>query len=112
MHKTLNRNGFLLILAGMLALFLIFYLLLNSQLQEKQQEETARQESLSRLEEVNRELSAQLKVAGTEDYIVSSAISEYSYMNRNDIRFEYTNPEALYAYSQEELETLMDEMAE
>ncbi len=112
MQRMLNRKGFLLILAGMLVLFLIFYFLLNSQLQEKRQEVSVRQESLSRLEGVNRDLNAQLKVAGTEDYIVSSAITEYSYMNKDDIRFEYSNPEALYAYSQEELAILMDEMAE
>ena len=112
MQRTLNRKGFLLIVAGMLALFLIFYLTLNSQLQEKQQEETVLQESLNRLEDDNRELNAQLNMVGTEDYIVTSAMNEYAYMNKNDIRFEYTNPDALYAYSTRELDIMMEEGSE
>jgi hypothetical protein len=31
-------------------------------------------------------------------------------VNRNDIRFEYTNPEALYAYTEGEIAILMDEL--
>ena len=34
------------------------------------------------------------------------------FVNRDDIRFEFTNPEALYAYTAEELRILVDEMAE
>ena len=31
---------------------------------------------------------------------------------RDDILFEYSNPEALYAYTEEELRILVDEMAD
>ena len=43
---------------------------------------------------------------------MSSAIQNYDFMNKNDIRFEYENPEALYAYSEQEIRILMDEMTE
>jgi PAS domain-containing protein len=48
----------------------------------------------------------------TEEYIVSSAVTQYAFMNRNDLRFRITNPEALYAYTENELKILMDELAD
>ncbi len=110
--RVMNKKGFLLILGIMLAAFLAFYLVLSSQLNQKRDQETARRVSLTRLEETNTELKNQLSLVGTEDYIVSSAMTNYAYMNRNDLRFEFTNPGALYAYTEEELKILMDEIAD
>ncbi len=112
MDKVMNKKGFLLILGIMLAAFLTFYLILNNQLNQKKEKENALRVSLTRLEETNTELKNQLNLVGTEDYIVSSAMTNYAYMNKNDLRFEFTNPEALYAYTEEELKILMDEIAE
>ena len=93
MRKTMTIRGFILILTLVLAVFLTLHLLM-------------------RLEDENRELTDQLSIVGTEDYIVSSARENYSYVSRDDIRFEFTNPEALYTYTEEELRTLVDEMAD
>ena len=41
---------------------------------------------------------------------MTSAVRDYAYVQKDAIRFEYTNPEALYAYTEEELQILMDEM--
>ena len=112
MQKVMNRKGFLLILGIMGILFLTFYLILNSQLNQRRDQENALRVSLTRLEETNKELNNRLNLVGTEDYIVSSARSDYAYMNKNDLRFEFENPEALYAYTEEELKILMDEMAD
>ena len=68
--------------------------------------------ALTRLEDENRELTDQLSIVGTKDYIVSSAMENYSYVKKDDIRFEFSNPEALYTYSEEELRILVDEMAD
>ena len=51
-----------------------------------------------------------LNIIGTDDYIMTSAVRDYAYVQKDAIRFEYTNPEALYAYTEEELQILMDEM--
>lgn len=112
MQKVMNRKGFLLILGIMGVLFLTFYLILNSQLNQRRDRENALRVSLTRLEETNKELNNRLNLVGTEDYIVSSARTDYAYMNKNDLRFEFENPEALYAYTEEELKILMDEMAD
>ena len=49
-------------------------------------------------------------MVGTDEYIMSSAVKDYSYVKKDAIRFEFTNPEVLYAYSETELQILMDEM--
>ena len=64
------------------------------------------------MEEQNKEMNAELSLVGTEDYIVTSAMTNYAFMNKNDLRFQFTNPEALYAYTEDELKILMDEMAD
>ena len=110
MRKTMTFRGFIILLVLMLAVFLTLHLILQNRQREGSQQEAILQEALSRLEDEDRNLTAQLKVVGTDDYIVSSAIRDYAYVNRNDIRFEYTNPEALYAYTEGEIAILMDEL--
>ena len=112
MQRTMNRKGFLLIAGVMLLVFLAFYLVLSNQLGQRREQENALRVSLTRLEETNKELNNRLSLVGTEDYIVSSAIENYSYVRKDDIRFEFSNPEALYTYTEEELKILVDEMAE
>lgn len=112
MQRTMNRKGFLLITGVMLLVFLAFYLILSNQLGQRREQENALRVSLTRLEETNKELNNRLSLVGTEDYIVSSARSDFAYMNKNDLRFEFSNPEALYAYTEEEMKILMDEMAD
>lgn len=112
MNRTMNLKGFALILGTALVIFLTFHLILQNSLNEKTGREKELQVKLTALEEQNKNLNARLNVVGTNEYIVSSAIQNYSFMNKNDIRFEFENPEALYAYSEQEIRVLMDEMTE
>ena len=112
MRRVMNLKGFLVILAAMLAVFLILHPILRGRYHEKAERETALRATLTQLEDENRELTNQLNIVGTKDYIVSSAMENYAYMNKDDIRFEFTNPEALYAYTEEEIRILMDEMVD
>ncbi len=112
MKKTLNYRLFGWMLAAVLAVFLVLYGIASHQLSSRREEETALRATLNRLEDENKEMDAQLKLVDTEDYIVSSAMNNFAFMNRNDLRFQFTNPEALYAYTEEELEILMAETAE
>jgi len=111
-RRTMNWKGFLMILAVMVIVSGTLLLILNNQLRSREEEAAGRRAALSRLEEENRDLKAHLELIGTEDYIVSSAMTNYAYMNKNDLRFEFTNPEALYAYTEEEMRIMLDEMAD
>ena len=110
MYRSMNLKGFLLILAVMLIIFLILHSILRGTLNEKAEEEKILRVKKTRLEEEYNRLNKQLTVVGTDEYIMSSAVRDYSYVKKDAIRFEFTNPEALYAYSEAELQILMDEM--
>ena len=110
MNRTMHLKGFALILGIMLIAFLVLHSTLRSAVDEKTEKEKELRVQLTRLEEENKDLNAQLNVVGTDEYIMSSAVRDYAYVRKNDIRFEYTNPEALYAYSEEELQILLDEL--
>ena len=112
MHETVNWWKFIWISGGLLTAFMILFLLLNHQIQNARQEENGLRKTLTDMEKENVEMNAQLSQVGTEDYIVNSAMTNYAFMNKNDLRFQFTNPEALYAYTEDELKILMDEMAE
>ena len=110
MYRSMNLKGFLLILGIMLLIFLILHSVLRGSANQKAEEEKLLRVKKTKLEEEFKSLNKQLSVVGTDEYIMSSAVKEYSYVKKDAIRFEFTNPEVLYAYSEAELQILMDEM--
>ena len=110
MYRSMNLKGFLLILGIMLLVFLIVHSSLRGTVNEKAEEEKLLRIRKTKLEEEFKSLNKQLNVVGTDEYIMSSAVKDYSYVKKDAIRFEFTNPEVLYAYSESELQILMDEM--
>ena len=106
--KSIRRGQHLITI--MLLVFLILHSALKSTVDEKAEKEKALRVQLTQLEEENKNLINRLDNVGTDEYIMSSAVRDYSYVRKDAIRFEFTNPEALYAYTDEELQILMDEM--
>jgi len=109
-YRSMNLKGFLLILGIMLLIFLVLHSSLKGTANQKSEEEKLLRVKKARLEEEFKDLNRQLNVVGTEEYIMSSAVKNYSYVKKDAIRFEITNPSVLYAYTDEELQILMDEM--
>ena len=112
MRKTVSLAGFLLLFGLELVLFLVPHLIFVGSQGRKAEQVKAQQVALARLEEENKTLKDRQSLIGTDAYIVSSARDNYAYVNKNDIRFEFTNPEELYVYSEEEVSILMSELAE
>ena len=112
MQRTMTIKGFFILLALILAVFLCFHLIMQGDLSRKAEEEEALRQVLAELQEEEKDMKNQLDLVGTEDYIVTSARENYSYVSRDDIRFRYSNPEALYSYTEEELRILVDEVAD
>ena len=110
MYRSMNLKGFLLILGVMLLIFLVLHSALRGTVNEKAEEEKILRVKKTKLEEEFKRLNRELNVVGTDEYIMSSAVKDYSYVKKDAIRFEFTNPEALYAYTDDELQILMDEM--
>lgn len=112
MYRTMNLKGFVLILGLILAVFLTAHLLLKSEGNRQSDTERTLRVTLTRVEEKHKNLGTDLRVVGTDDYIVTSAMQNYAYVNKDDIRFEFTNPEALYAYTDEEVRIMTEELAD
>ncbi len=110
MQRTMNVKGFFVLLAVIVIVFLILFLVLSSKQSEISDRERALQVRLTQLEEENRILNDQMSEVGTKNYIVSNAMDKFAYMGKNDIRFEFSNPKALYTYSAEEMALLLEEM--
>ena len=112
MKKTVNYRQFAWMLGVVIVVFAVLYGIATHHLTETQAEETNLRATLTQLEDQNTTMENQLKLVGTDDYIVSSAMNNYAFMNKEDLRFQFTNPDALYAYTEEELGILMAETAE
>ena len=112
MQRSVSLKGFVLVLGLIVAVFLILHTVLRSGVDERAEKEKELKVRLTRLEEENKDLTTQLNVVDTDDYIRSSAVRDYSFVQKDAIRFEFTNPEAIYGYSEEELAILMDEISE
>lgn len=112
MQRSVSLKGFVLVLGLIVAVFLILHTVLRSGVDERAEKEKELKVRLTRLEEENKDLTTQLNVVDTDDYIRLSAVRNYSFVQKDAIRFEFTNPDAIYGYSEEELAILMDEISE
>ncbi len=110
MNRTMSFKGFALIAGIILAVFLCLHTVLGGSLRQQAEQENALRVQLTRLEEENKNLNARLNAVDTEEYIMTSAVRDYSYVKRDAIRFEYVNPEAIYSYTADEWQILMDEL--
>ncbi|MGN0778761.1 MAG: septum formation initiator family protein [Aristaeellaceae bacterium] len=79
-------------------------------LRTAQERETAMQEELTHLQEIELELSAELEKVGTASYIEARAREDYAFLKPGELRFEVINPKVLEGYTREELQILMDEI--
>ena len=110
MNRSMNIKGFLVIVGTILIVFFTLHILMQNDLHRKAEREEELRSALARLEEENNSLLNQMELVGTENYIAYSAIQNFSYVNKDDIRFEYSNPQALDAYTEAEVRILVEEM--
>ena len=73
-------------------------------------QETALQQTLTRLQNDQLSLTGQIKEIGTSSYIESKARSDYAFLKPGELRFEIVNPEVLEGYTRDEMKIVMDEM--
>ena len=109
LRRTMNVKGLLIICGIIIAVFLAVHFILQSQIQEKKAVKNETEMALSTLEAENAILRRQLDYVNTDEYIISNAKEALSFVNKNDIRFEFSNPEALTSYTRDEMKRLMDE---
>lgn len=93
-----------IVLCGALALTL--FLVWNGRLKEERQrlleEETTLRINLADVTAQGNSLDEQIARVGTNSYVESRARQDYQYIKPGELRFEFVNPEELYAYTEEE----------
>ncbi len=109
MKQTMNYKGFVVIIGVVLIAFFWLHNTMRNDLHRKDEMLKERQVVKSRLEEENLDLNNQLSVVGTDEYIGQRAIQDYGFVSKKDIRFSFSNPETLDAYTVEELSIMAEE---
>lgn len=110
--RYMNWKGLAILIGSLLALFLIVHFILKGILNNSTQTLHEREYQQTQEEARNNSLHDELDEVGTTEYIIRNARENYDFVSRNELRFEYENPEALYAYTEQELQILLTEMAE
>ena len=112
MGKTVIRWQAVL---GLLAVILLVFGVLLIQAARGRSDAEARESALSqsivRLQNEQISLNGQLQQVGTSGYVETIARTEYAYLKEGEIRFEIINPEILDAYTEEEMQILIEEMS-
>lgn len=109
MRRTMNVKGLLIICGVILVVFLTVHLILQARLREKKAVKNETEMEMTALEAENAVLRKQLDYVKTDEYVIKNAKEALSFVNKNDIRFEFSNPEALASYTRDEMKRLMDE---
>lgn len=113
MHsRVMNWKGLAIVLGIILLVFLVLHFVLRGVLDSNAQKQNELQITLTQEEARNSGLHDELVEIGTTEYIIKNARENYDFISRNELLFEYENPEALYAYTEQELQVLMSELAE
>ena len=112
MYRQMNWRGFVLILAVVLVIFLPLHFAMKGTLNTQDERRIAGNAKLSQLEDLNQQLTRQLEIVGTDEYIAQSAIQRYNFVRDNDILFVIDNPDALNCYTEDEISLLVKEMAD
>lgn len=112
MRRVMNWKGFGVLVVTMLLVFFILHGIMQGRLAENKDKQTALQIDLTREQATNNDLTSRLNEVGTLDYIVKSARENYAFISKNEMRFEFENPEALYNYTEKELQILMEELVD
>ena len=66
------------------------------------EEETTLRINLADVTAQGNSLDEQIARVGTNSYVESRARQDYQYIKPGELRFEFVNPEELYAYTEEE----------
>ena len=102
MQNTMRWGKFVLCCALALTLFLVWNGRLKEERQRLLEEETTLRTNLADVTAQGNSLDEQIARVGTNSYVESRARQDYQYIKPGELRFEFVNPEELYAYTEEE----------
>lgn len=109
-RMIIRWRALVLVCAVIIGAFVWAFSVNRRDLQETETQEATLQRALVRMQEEQLNLEAELRQIGSSSYIENRARTDWSFLKPGELRFEVVNPEALEAYTAEEMQILMEEM--
>lgn len=109
-RRYISWRGMALGAALLLILFFTALFWVRSDIDRLQAEDTTLQLKVNMLEMDFADLQLELARVGSEGYVENAARENYGFIRNGEIVFAFENPELLRGYTEEEYQTIMDEM--
>ena len=109
-RRYISWRGMALGAALLLILFFTALFWVRSDIDRLQAEDTTLQLKVNMLEMDFADLQLALARVGSEGYVENEARENYGFIRNGEIVFAFENPELLRGYTEEEYQTIMDEM--
>ena len=109
-RRYISWRGMALGTSLLLILFFAALFWVRGDIERLQAEDTTLQLKVSMLEMDYADLQLELARVGSEGYVENAAREEYGFIKKGEIVFAFENPELLKGYTEEEYQTIMDEL--
>lgn len=107
--KVMTWRGMAFIAGASFLVFLVALIGVLSSGNAMQAQYEQQQQAYVLMEQQVAELRNELARVGTDGYVENEARTRYDYVRSGEIRFEFSNPQLLSYYTEEEMEIIMDE---
>lgn len=108
-HRMMPWRGLIFIAVCFLAVFAVgMYGVLTSR-SAMEEQYAQQQERIVAMEQEVAALENELARVGTDGYVENEARGRYDYVREGELRFEFSDPDKLDHYTEEEWQIIMDE---
>lgn len=109
MQQTMRWSSLIIMMLVLFGIFFFFQNKISAKTLDLEEQETTLRVNLSSILDKNLSLQDEIANVGSEYYIESKARAEYQFVKPGELSFSFTNPAALYEYSEEEIAILQQE---
>ncbi len=107
--KVITWRGMIVIAGVFLLAFLVGLAWVYIARRPMEEQSALRQDTIVRLEQEVAELRTELERVGTDGYVEIQARTNFDYVRNGEIRFEFSDPDRLSYYTEEEWDIIMEE---
>ena len=109
-RRYISWKGMALASVLLVALFCVSLYWVQADIAKLQAQDTTLQLKVNVMEMDYADLQLELQRVGSEGYVENAARENYGFIRNGEIVFAFENPELLRGYTEEEYQTIMDEM--
>lgn len=109
-RRYISWKGMVLASVLLVALFCVSLYWVKADIAKLQAQDATLQLKVNVMEMNYADLQLELQRVGSEGYVENAARENYGFIRNGEIVFAFENPELLRGYTEEEYQTIMDEM--